>query len=84
MTERSARYVQPNRRSGGWDVVKPGHKRATAHASTRGEAVKQAREIVRSEGGGDIKVKNEFGKLIDLDTIAVHTTDNVVIRGMRR
>ena len=69
MPRQSERDVQPNRQHGGWDVVRPGHKRASAHAATRAEAVQEARRIVKNAGGGEIRIKNEFGKLIDRDTI---------------
>ncbi len=73
MAKTAGRYVQPNRREGGWDVIKPGHKRASAHAATQAEAVERAREMVRSEGGGEIRVKNKYGKLTDRDTVAGKT-----------
>lgn len=66
----SARYVQPNRKDGCWDVVKPGHRRATTRATTRAEAVKAARKLVRSEGGGEVRVLNEYGKLVDTNTVS--------------
>src|SRR3954466_4547612 len=63
------RYVQPNKERGGWDVVKEGHKQASAHTKTRAEAINRAREIVRNQGGGELRIKNEQGRLIDSDTI---------------
>lgn len=65
----SDRYVQPNNERGGWDVVKERHERASAHTRTKAEAVGRAREIVRNEGGGEIRIKNMHGKLIDSDTV---------------
>jgi hypothetical protein len=63
------RYVQPNKERGGWDVVKEGHKQASAHAETKAEAIDRAREIVANQGGGELRIKNERGQLIDSDTI---------------
>jgi hypothetical protein len=65
----SKRYVQPND-GGGWDVLKEGHNRATAHASTQADAIAHARKLVRAEGGGEIRVMNRFGKVVDSDTVA--------------
>jgi hypothetical protein len=62
------RYVQPNE-SGGWDVVKEGHSRATDHAQTQARAVARARQLARAEGGGEIRVMNRFGKVVDSDTV---------------
>jgi Uncharacterized protein conserved in bacteria (DUF2188) len=63
------RYVQPNKERGGWDVVKEGHKQASAHTETKAEAIDRAREIVANQGGGELQIKNERGQLIDSDTI---------------
>ena len=63
------RYVQPNKERGGWDVVKEDHKHASAHAETKAEAIDRAREIVANQGGGELRIKNERGQLIDSDTI---------------
>ena len=62
------RYVK-QARSGGWDVVKEGHLRATAHGATKGAAVRTARELVRQEGGGEVLVLNRTGKIVETDTI---------------
>jgi hypothetical protein len=66
----SDRYVVPNNSKGGWDIIKAGHRRATGHAKTKDEAIRDARKIVRSEGGGELRIVNKFGKLTDSDTIA--------------
>jgi hypothetical protein len=63
------RYVQPNKERGGWDVVKEGHKQASAHTATKAEAIDRARQIVSNQGGGELRIKNERGQLIDSDTI---------------
>ena len=62
------RYVVPNP-EGGWDVVKENHERASAHTDTKKEAIDRAREIVRNQGGGEIRIANKDGKLIDADTV---------------
>lgn len=64
----SDRYVQP-RPEGGWEVVKEDHDRASAVTRTKAEAVDRAREIVRNDGGGEIRIKNLQNKLIDSDTV---------------
>jgi len=63
------RYVQPNKERGGWDVVKENHRQASAHTRTKAEAIDRARQIVRNQGGGELRIKNEKGRLIDSDTI---------------
>jgi Uncharacterized protein conserved in bacteria (DUF2188) len=64
----TARYVRPTA-DGGWDVIREGHRRPTAHAPTQAEAVEAARKIARREGGGEIRVVNEYGKLVDTDSV---------------
>jgi hypothetical protein len=63
------RYVVPNKERGGWDVVKENHERASVHTNTKAQAVNRAREIVRNQGGGELRIQNEQGRLIDSDTI---------------
>jgi hypothetical protein len=46
------RHVVPND-AGGWDVVKPDGKRASAHTPTQKEAIDRARDIVHNAGGGE-------------------------------
>jgi hypothetical protein len=65
----SDRYVLPNAKDGGWDIVKEGHRRATGHARTKNAAVRDARAIVRKEGGGEVRILNRNGKIVDSDTI---------------
>lgn len=63
------RYVQPNKQRGGWDVVKESHKQASAHTATKEQAINRARQIIKNAGGGELRIKNERGQLIDSDTI---------------
>lgn len=55
---------------GGWDVKKPGSSRASAHTATQQEAVDRAREIVRNQGGGEVRIHGRDGRIRDSDTIA--------------
>jgi len=59
------RYVVPNKKRGGWDVVKEDHKRASAHTERKPEAIDRARTIVTNEGGGEIRIANKDGKFVD-------------------
>ncbi|MEA2612087.1 MAG: hypothetical protein QOI52_46 [Chloroflexota bacterium] len=64
----SDRYVVPNE-DGGWDVVKGGHDRASAHTDRKVDAIDRAREIVGNLGGGEIRIQNKHGQFIDSDTV---------------
>jgi hypothetical protein len=65
----NTRYVK--KASGrGWDVVKEGHRRATAHGATKADAVETARELIRAEGGGEIRILNRTGKVVDASKIS--------------
>jgi hypothetical protein len=63
------RYVVPNKDRGGWDVVKEGHQRASAHTDRKAEALDRGRQIVHNAGGGELRIANKEGKIIDSDTI---------------
>lgn len=63
------RHVVPNPK-GGWDVKKPGGSRASKHTSTQKEAVDSARDIVKNQGGGEVRIHGRDGKIRDSDTIA--------------
>ncbi len=64
----SNRYVQETT-EGGWDVVKEGHVRATAHGATKRDAMRAARELVRNDGGGEVLVLNRSGKIVEADRV---------------
>ena len=63
------RYVQPNNERGGWDIVKELHTRASAHTETKEQAIDRARKIIRNLGGGELRIKNERGQLIESNTV---------------
>jgi Uncharacterized protein conserved in bacteria (DUF2188) len=62
------RYVV-RRENGNWDVVKDGDRRASAQVATREEAVKAARRLIRRDGGGEVQVMNQAGKIVESDTV---------------
>ncbi len=64
----SNRYVKQGD-GGDWEVVKEGDRRATAHSPTRREAVDAARELVRQEGGGEARIMNRTGKVVEARTV---------------
>jgi hypothetical protein len=57
----SKRYVRPSR--GGWDILAEGQRRTVLRSATKSSAIARAREIVRREGGGEVRVMNRFGKV---------------------
>lgn len=64
----STRYVKQGD-DGGWDVVKEGHRWPTAHSATKRGAVDAARELVRNEGGGEVRIMNRTGKIVEANTV---------------
>ena len=66
---KSRRYVKKDSEGKGWDVLKEGHRRATAHGATKADAVRIARELTREEGGGEIQVLNRTGKVVDASKV---------------
>ncbi|KUH91843.1 DUF2188 domain-containing protein [Mycobacterium sp. IS-1556] len=67
-TNRNARHVVPSER-GGWDVQKPGADRASAHYDTQAEAIDRARQILENDGGGELTIHDEQGRIRAKDTI---------------
>ncbi|MBE1495718.1 hypothetical protein H4696_002818 [Amycolatopsis lexingtonensis] len=60
------RHVVPNP-SGGWDVVKPGASRASAHTDTQAQATSRARDITANTGGETV-VHGRDGRIRQKDT----------------
>jgi hypothetical protein len=73
------RLVKQNS-SGGWDVIKDGHLRSSIHADTQSAAVARARDIVRNEGGGEVRVVNRAGKITDTRTVPARKATSVARR----
>lgn len=65
----TARHVVPNP-NGGWDVKAPGAKRASAHTDTQKQATDRAKQIVKNEGGGEVRIHRPDGRIRDSDTVA--------------
>ncbi len=50
--------------SGGWDVLREGDRRASVHVDTKERALARARDVVRREGGGEVRLINDAGKIV--------------------
>lgn len=61
----NTRYVKKKASGRGWDIVKEGHRRATAHGTTKAAAIETARKLVLEEGGGEVQILNRSGKVVD-------------------
>lgn len=57
------------RSDGKWANKKDGNKRATSLHDTQKQAEKVAREQLKKDGGGELKIKDENGKIRQADTI---------------
>jgi hypothetical protein len=57
------------RDDGSWANKKDGADRAGSLHDTQAEAIEAAREMLRSSGGGELKVKGLDGKFRSKDTI---------------
>ena len=42
----------------------------SVHTDTKAEAIDRARQMIKNEGGGELRIKNEQGRLINSDTVA--------------
>jgi Uncharacterized protein conserved in bacteria (DUF2188) len=70
-TMAARRYV---RESGdGWEVLREGDRRTTVHSDTRKKALDRARDIVRKQGGGEIRIVNRAGKIIGSSKVSKPT-----------
>jgi hypothetical protein len=69
MTRTANQNVQPSTRVGGWEIVRAGHKRASAFDETQAGAIKKAQAMVRRDGGGEVRVKNHIGKVVESKTV---------------
>jgi len=58
------------RDGGGWAVKKPGTGSAESRHRTQAAAERQAKQQVRREGGGEVRIHGRDGKIRDSDTVA--------------
>ena len=54
--------------SGTRQVRKPGGRRSSGTFQTQGEAVARAREILRRDGGGELRIAGQDGAIRQADT----------------
>ena len=55
---------------GGWAVRRPGSTKASARTKTQDEAVGRAKDILRRQGGGEVRIHGRDGRIRDADTVA--------------
>jgi Uncharacterized protein conserved in bacteria (DUF2188) len=60
--------------AGEWEVLKEGHLRAPVTSGSEQKAVSQAREQVRREGGGEVRVFDRTGKIVKASHVAARAT----------
>lgn len=58
------------RDDGRWANKRDGAERASSLHDTQAKAAAEAKRMLREEGGGELKVKSEDGKIRSKDTIA--------------
>lgn len=58
------------RKDGLWANQKDGGQRATSLHKTQSQAAAAARKALQNQGGGELKIKNEDGKIRQKDTIS--------------
>lgn len=59
--------------SGGWDVLREGDRRAAVRVETKERALARAREVVRREGGGEVRLVNDAGKIVQSSRVGTGT-----------
>jgi sarcosine oxidase gamma subunit len=62
-------YHVTKRGPGQWAYKKEGSTKATGIAPTQAKAEKLAKEIVKNQGGGDVRIHGLDGKIRDSDTV---------------
>lgn len=65
----SARRNVKQNASGSWDVLREGDRRGAVSADTERAAISRAREQVRREGGGEVRVVDRTGKIVSARTV---------------
>ena len=67
MGKKSDRYVVKH--GDGWAVKAPGSSRASVITPTQKQAEARAKEIVKNQGGGEVRIQGRDGKIRDSDTV---------------
>jgi hypothetical protein len=68
MAKKNDRTVSPG--PDGWANKKDGAERAASVHRTQAEAIKEATEMLKNSGGGELKVQSQQGRIRSKDTIA--------------
>lgn len=69
MVTHSANHnVQPNEWVG-WEIVRAGERRAADFDPTKEGAVEKARKMTRREGGGEVRVINDLGRVVESEKV---------------
>lgn len=63
--------------SGDWGVLREGDRRAAVRVDTKEGALARAREVVRREGGGEVRLVNKAGKIVRSSRVRAGTRDGV-------
>jgi hypothetical protein len=72
------RYVRES--SDGWEVLREGDRRAAVRSDTRKKALARARRILRDEGGGEIRIVNRAGKIVESSKVNRASSDSAAKR----
>lgn len=62
MAKRTVIHVVPSKKDG-WDIKQEGVKTPLDHSTTKADAVKEARDIAKSGGPGQLKIHGQDGKI---------------------
>ena len=63
------RRIVQQRQDGDWEIKKPGADRASAITDTQSAAIDRGRQILSNNGGGELTIKGQNGKIRDSDTV---------------
>jgi uncharacterized protein (DUF2345 family) len=59
--------------AGGWDVLREGDRRAAVRVDTKERALARARDVVGREGGGEVRLVNDAGKIVRSSRVRANT-----------
>ena len=65
----SVRRHVVRQQDGRWAVKAPNAKKASSVSQTQREAITKARETVKNQGGGEVRIHGRDGRIRDSDTI---------------